>query len=226
MTHNDVDDFAPTWSPDGREVAFHNLSKGNRDVWIMDANGGNLVSVAATGREELTPFWTPDGNGLIYLVFPDSTFLIRRDASRKWGKPRLLTEAVFGAFAPDNHQALVFGGPGQVCPGCEAGIYTVNTDFTSPRLLPTPKIANYLAIGGALAYSRDSKHAYGVIREKDGTGAIWQLPINGDPERRLIHLTDPSRQFYRTSLDVDNGNFYFTLGDRQSDIWSMELKKQ
>ena len=226
LTHNDVDDFAPTWSPDGREIAFHNLTKGNRDVWVMDANGGNLTSVVATGGEELTPIWTPDGNGLIYLVFPDSTFLIRRDASRKWGKPRLLSNALFAAFAPDNHQALVFGGPGQVCPACEAGIYTVNADLTSPRLLTTPKIANYLAIGGTMAYSRDSKHAYGVVREKDGTGAIWQLPLNGDPERRLIHFTDPSRQFYRTSLDVDSGNFYFTLGDRQSDIWTMELKKQ
>jgi hypothetical protein len=62
---------------------------------------------------------------------------------------------------------------------------------------------------------------YLSVREKDGTASIWQLAINGDPERRLVHLSDASRQFYRMSLDVDDKNFYFTIGDRQSDIWTM-----
>jgi hypothetical protein len=65
-----------------------------------------------------------------------------------------------------------------------------------------------------------------LIREKDGTSSIWQFPINGDPERRLMHFTDPTRQFYRPVLDLDSANFFLVLGDRQSDIWTMELKKQ
>lgn len=64
------------------------------------------------------------------------------------------------------------------------------------------------------------------MREKDGTSSIWQIALNGDPEVRLIHLTDPQRQFYRTTIGVDAKYFYFNLGDRQSDIWTMELKKQ
>jgi hypothetical protein len=43
---------------------------------------------------------------------------------------------------------------------------------------------------------------------------------------RLVHFTDPAQQFYRTSLDADSKNFYFTFGDRQSDVWTMELKKK
>jgi hypothetical protein len=64
------------------------------------------------------------------------------------------------------------------------------------------------------------------VREADGTSAIWQIPINGDEERRVIHFTDPLRQLYRSTFDVFNNRFYFTIGDRQSDIWTMELKKQ
>ena len=49
--------------------------------------------------------------------------------------------------------------------------------------------------------------------------------MDGKSEARVLHLTDPSRQLYRTILDADLKNFYFTIGERQSDIWTMELKK-
>jgi hypothetical protein len=64
------------------------------------------------------------------------------------------------------------------------------------------------------------------VREADGTSSIWQIPVNGDPERRVLHFSDPNRQLYRSTFDVFGRNFYFTIGDRQSDVWTMELKKQ
>ncbi len=69
-------------------------------------------------------------------------------------------------------------------------------------------------------------HMFVSMRETDGTSSIWQLPVNGNPEMRLVHFTDPTRQLYRLGLSVDSRNFYFTLGDRESDIWTMEVKKQ
>ena len=55
---------------------------------------------------------------------------------------------------------------------------------------------------------------------------IWQMPVNGDSEKRLVRMTAPNQQFYRLNLDVDSKNFYFPVGERQSDIWTMELKKK
>jgi hypothetical protein len=81
-------------------------------------------------------------------------------------------------------------------------------------------------VAGTLLWSRDSRHLYFSIREKDGSSSIWQLPVNGDMGKRVVHLTSPDHQFYRTNLDADTKNFYFPLGERQSDIWTMELKKK
>lgn len=227
LTHNGVDNFVPAWSPDGKEIGFHSLVKGNRDVYLMDANGGNLTPVAAGPSEELTAQWMPDGNGLVYSVYPDSTFRIRRDASGKWGKPTFWARQIAGlAYSPDKTRLIMAGGPGSACATCQGGLYMLDADGTNPRSMDTPVIQQVMVSSGPLVFSRDSKHLYVAIREKDGTAAIWQLPINGDPERRLLHFTDPSRQPYRTTLDTDSKNFYFTLGDRQSDIWTMELKKQ
>ena len=93
------------------------------------------------------------------------------------------------------------------------------------RHVPTPKLDSVIQSSGSVLWSADSRHVFIAVREKDGTSSIWQAPLNGDEEKRILHLKDPSRQFYRTRVDVDANNFYFTIGDRQSDVWTMELKK-
>jgi hypothetical protein len=46
-------------------------------------------------------------------------------------------------------------------------------------------------------------------------------------EKRLIKFTDPARQLFRAmTTAADSANLYFIIGDLQSDIWTMELKKQ
>jgi dipeptidyl aminopeptidase/acylaminoacyl peptidase len=215
-------------SPDGKQIAFHSLAKGNRDIYLMDANGGNLTPIVATPAEELSAIWKRDGTGLVFLIFPDSTFQLDRNAAGNWGKPKfVMSKAIFGGFSPDGQHMVVAGlEPGVICQTCQAGVYLGDQHFGNWKLIPPQKIIPAIASPGSFAFSRDSRHLYLSVREKDGTASIWQLAINGDPERRLVHLSDASRQFYRMSLDVDDKNFYFTIGDRQSDIWTMELKKQ
>ena len=227
LTHNGADNFVPSWSPNGKEIAFHSLVGGNRDIYVMDANGGNLTAVVTGPGQQLTPVWQPDGNGLLFLTYPDSGFTVRRDASGKWQKPVFWLRGLFyAAYSPDGKQLLVGVGPGAICPTCGEGIYEVNPDGTNPRFIPMPKLTESVAIAGNFVFSHDSRHAYTNLREKDGTAAIWQIPINGDPERRLVHFTDPARQPYRTLVQTDGRDFYVALGDRQSDVFTMELKRK
>jgi len=114
-----------------------------------------------------------------------------------------------------------------VCAECPVGIFVTDADGKNPVHVPSvPALDSAVAVPGSLVWSRDSRHLYFSIREKDGSSSIWQLPVNGDTGRRLVHLTGADHQFYRTNLDSDTKNFYFPLGNRQSDIWTMELKKK
>ena len=191
-----------------------------------------LVSVApavSTPAEEFTPVWTPDGNGLVYLVPPDSIYQVRRISRNpdKWGKARLFVRAFLVAFSNDGKHLLAGSAPQGICATCEEGLYVMNADGTGRRRLPPYKnLLDVISSAGTPVFSADSRNIFIPMREKDGTSSIWQVPLNDGPAVRLVHFTDPSRQFYRTALDVDSRNFYFPLGDRQSDIWTMELKKQ
>ena len=225
LTRNGADNFAPTWSPDGRQIAFHSLVKGNRDIYVMDASGTRITPVSATPSEEMDPVWLADGSGLTFFVFPDSVFELKRSGS-SWGRRRFLFHAYKGGPSRDGKRMLIGISGDSSCVGCLEGFYSMSPDASDKQYVPTPKLSKVMESPGTVTFGADPRHAFIPVREKDGTSSIWQLPLNGDPEKRVLHLTDPERQMYLTTLYVDAKNFYFPVGDRESDIWTMQLKKQ
>ncbi len=61
---------SPAWSPDGRRIAFVSARTGNRDVFIMDADGSNLFNLTAGltgGADDFQPAWSPDGAVIAFV---------------------------------------------------------------------------------------------------------------------------------------------------------------
>ena len=61
----------PTWSPDGKTIAFLTDRTGVENLWIADADGSNPRAVSKDGRTNdrpqimVSPTWTPDGNFIV-----------------------------------------------------------------------------------------------------------------------------------------------------------------
>ncbi len=60
------DDLYPRWSPDGARIAFESRRNANRDIYIMDADGGNLTQVTTDKSYETYPIWALNGQAIIY----------------------------------------------------------------------------------------------------------------------------------------------------------------
>ena len=83
---------APTWSADGRRLAFLALGVGDlRDVYVVDADRTNLRNVSNSPEEEIGVAWSPDGTRLAYVRNRDpsnsNAFFLVTDADGSNARP-------------------------------------------------------------------------------------------------------------------------------------------
>ena len=88
LTQGDGLNFWPSFSPDGRSIAFGSSRDGDFDIYVMNADGGDVRRLAASPGRDMRPSWSPDGrriaftsvrdgNPEIYVVNADGTDLVR-----------------------------------------------------------------------------------------------------------------------------------------------------
>ncbi len=73
LTKNRSLEYFPTWSPDGRRIAFARLEA--RQIFVMDADGTNEQQLTYQRNAE-NPSWSPDGDYIAYQTSHDGNFEI------------------------------------------------------------------------------------------------------------------------------------------------------
>src|SRR5207244_7729324 len=59
--------FNPSWSPDGRRIAFESFLDGNWEIYVMDGDGKNVRNLTnAPNAADQSPSWSPDGQWIAF----------------------------------------------------------------------------------------------------------------------------------------------------------------
>ena len=77
LTNNPHYDSSPSWSPDGRRIAFASDREGkfiNFEIYVMDADGGNQQRLTNNPHGDRTPSWSPDGERIVFSTRRDGHF--------------------------------------------------------------------------------------------------------------------------------------------------------
>jgi dipeptidyl aminopeptidase/acylaminoacyl peptidase len=56
----------PTWSPDGKSIAFISNMSGRNNLWLVPAEGGWPVQLTVSDQRQSAPAWSPDGKWIAY----------------------------------------------------------------------------------------------------------------------------------------------------------------
>ena len=56
----------PSWSPDGRMIAYHSDESGNYDIWVAQVGSGQAVNRTADSADDRYPRWSPDGQWMSF----------------------------------------------------------------------------------------------------------------------------------------------------------------
>jgi TolB protein len=94
----------PSWSPDGKRIAFTSTRDGNPELYVADADGKNRVRLTSDPAIDAHPCWSPDGRTIVFATnrWGDLELaLIEADGSRL----RRFTEGPglddYPAYSPD-----------------------------------------------------------------------------------------------------------------------------
>jgi Tol biopolymer transport system component len=66
LTTDPAPDWGPRLSPSGRELLFYSYRSGNRDVWVMPAEGGPPRQMTSDASEDFIPTWSRDGSQIAF----------------------------------------------------------------------------------------------------------------------------------------------------------------
>ena len=221
LTTDSADDFAPALSPDGRELAYHSWRTGTRDIFVQPLAGGAPQQVTNTAAQESFPVWSPDGRAIAFFDqmaehgVERGAFIVRRDASGAWSAPvTRREEAVRPSWVP-GAESLLYARNGAV--------EIIPADSGLPRTIYAPRKGSDDPIPEMALPSAEGRTVYFKSHDHEERASIWSVPLVGGRPRLLVRFGDPSRPSIRRDFGVGAGRFFFTLEERESDIWVVEV---
>lgn len=145
LTSNDVIDTYPSWSPDGKKLAFLSWRDETMDIYVMDKDGGNVKKLYDSGYHDGDIHWVGDTiaftrNSQIWLMNDDGTGahqITNSSRAGEWGNAVL----PFGDYDPRirlDGEVLVFSR--LVDDATRHGnydIYRIDVDGSQERALTT-----------------------------------------------------------------------------------------
>ena len=219
LTTDSTDEFNPAPSPDGREVAFHSWRSGSRDIHVMPLDGGPVQRVTASPGQEVAAAWSPDGRALAFSEYPPTggIWVVRRNADRSWGTPVQRTQLGFWpSWSPDG-RLVAFNG--ELAGG---SLYVVPADTGAPRVVVDASQPGH-PLASRPEWSEDGRTIYFKSHDARGEASIWAVPASGGTPRLLVRFGDPTRPSDRPEWTLRRGALYFSIEDRESDIWVMDV---
>jgi Tol biopolymer transport system component len=64
----------PAWAPDGQRIAFVSEQGGSSDIYVMNADGSNVVRRTDGGLFNSSPAWSPDGTRIAFSSLRDGQY--------------------------------------------------------------------------------------------------------------------------------------------------------
>ena len=198
LTNNSSDDRAPSWSPDGKRIAFSSTREGHfigdfgltSEIYVMDIDGGNQQRFTENPHGDQYPSWSPDGQRIIFSSRRDGHF--RNDFGISYeiyvmdvdgGNQQRLTENRKNdwepSWSPDGERIAFTSDRKGDLQNFE--IYVIDTDGGNQQ-----RLTNHRGDSGTPSWSPDGERIV-FASDRNGNFEIYVMDTNGSPPRNLTN---------------------------------------
>jgi Tol biopolymer transport system component/DNA-binding winged helix-turn-helix (wHTH) protein len=219
VTDDAGDEWHPTLSPDGNEVAFHRLlPDGNREIFKVAMAGGPAVRLTSRGAKDWCPRWSPDGRWIAFATDEQGTQDIALVPSTG-GDVQLLVRGHANdhnpLWSPDGASVLFASNRD----GAEE-LYTILRTGGKPSRLTHERWQDLVP----LCWRHAREPIYVWARGGVGPAGYWAVrPDTGAAEPVLS--SHVSQRQLGVALGSDGRNLLFPAWERVADIWIAELAR-
>jgi serine/threonine protein kinase len=221
----------PSWSPDGRFIAYSSDRGGNFDIWVQQVNGGNPVQVTKSPAHDWQPSWSPNGHSLVFRSERDGGGLFvvpalggsERKVSSFGYRPR---------WSPDSSQILFYSSVLQTWIMETSKVYVVGLDGTPPAEALAEFLADFLLL--QMDWHTDGRRISFWGRHRKHGWGFWTAPVaDGVPIKSEL-APQVEQQMKEAAVSFINfrwsptGQLLYFEGIAQSvrNLWRIEVEPQ
>ena len=201
----------------GTEIAFVSDRKGNKEIFVMDADGVNQRAATANGSINNFPAWSPDGDSILYTSYRRNNRPMLFLSSRIRGRPGRLLEKVGedvpqyrGVFSRSGERiAVVMSTNGA------ADIFTARSDGARLEQLTKNRV-----IDVSPTWSPDGKRI-AFVSDRTGAPQVYVMDSDGSNTQRVTY-----QGTYNTNPAWSPDGQWIAYESRlesQFDIWLIDL---
>lgn len=207
---------SPKWSPEGERIAFDSRMRGNADVYVVGAQGGDAQLMAGSEWNEAVPSWSRDGKWIYYSSDQTGKWqLWKMPVDQKGGAVQVTQEGGFLARESLDGKWLYYSKrePWR-------GLWRKSVDGGKEELVVD--LAESLWGGWALS----SEGLYWVeVPPKEKARIVFRAFVGG--KEKVVHTFAKSPVLWDGQLAVrgDGREVFFTQLDRSvSDLYRVEVR--
>jgi dipeptidyl aminopeptidase/acylaminoacyl peptidase len=201
----------PTWSPDGRSIAFVSNLSGRNNLWVVPSEGGWPVQLTVSDQRQTAPAWSPDGKWIAYQSDYDGDeqwdiFLV----SPKSGKVVNLTQTreiaeMNPAWSPDGRY-LAYEVKPKTSAAFEIDVYDMLMRELKHITTGTPQDKR----NGSPIWSRDGKYIVYTQDQAKGTDANIFIADPATGESTLLTPHEGEQLYFANDISPDGKRILFT----------------
>lgn len=184
----------PTWSPDGRMIAYSSNASGNFEIWAQAVNGGDAIRLTNSPDHDWQPDWSPDGNTIVFRSERNGGGLFTVPAPFGGQVRKISSFGYNPLWSPDGSRILFFSFGNRLLE--RPRVYVVHLDGSAPIEI----LSSFRGIKrGALDWHPDGQRISFWGDDKN----LWTVPLDGSTPVKSEIDDGVARKLREAALEVE-----------------------